>query len=314
MPDRADAVAIPPTRSLVATDFSPASARARDYALNLAAPGAEVIFLHATVLPIPESAPQPEWMPDEPCPRGEILDCLRQFAEPARRAGCAVSLALEEGLPGEAILRAARARRVDLVAMGTHGRRGFDRWVQGSNAQQVLRHCPVPVITVMPKGEPDGTHVQRVLCAVGSTESIPTIGFAHELAKSCNARLTCLHVVEPPLTSALNVRGDLNAYYVAAELRARVRMTAALRAVGADAAKLVVTVGDAKTEILRVAAIADADLIVMGARDVHVMEGGFFGSTVERIVREADCPVLTLRRPHSLIGTGGARELLTITA
>jgi nucleotide-binding universal stress UspA family protein len=308
MTDRTDPVAIPPARILVATDFSPASATARNYALGLAAPGAEIIFLHATVLPIPESAPQPEWMPDEPCPRDEVLDCLRRFSEPARRAGCAVSLVLEEGLPGEAILRAARARRVDLVAMGTHGRRGFERWVQGSTAQHVLRHCPVPVITVMPKGGPDVAHVQSVLCTVGSTDSVPTIGFAHELARSCNARLTCLHVVEPPLTSALNARGDLNAYYVAAEGRARARITAALRAVGADAAKLVITAGDAKTEIPRAAAIEDADLIVMGARDVHTAEGGFFGSTVERVVREVDCPVLTLRHAPSLMRPRDAHE------
>jgi nucleotide-binding universal stress UspA family protein len=297
MPNLGDTTAIPPERILVATDFSPASATARDYALELAAPVAEVTFLHSTVMPVPEAAPQPGWMPDEPSPRAALLEGLRAFAEPARLRGCVVRLLLEEGLPSEAILAATRATRADLVALGTHGRRGCERWIQGSTAQRVLRHCPVPVLTASSVGSGRAARVQRILCAVGTTDSATTLAFAHRLAESSRARLTVVHVVEPPAHLTLSLTEGLDSYTISAELRARARIGAALHSCGADAGALVIAAGNAKCEILRVAAIASADLIVMGARDAHPAEAGFFGSTVEHIGRDAFCPVLTLRHP-----------------
>jgi nucleotide-binding universal stress UspA family protein len=61
----------------------------------------------------------------------------------------------------ETVLREVAGRRVadvivdqvaqhhcDLVAIGTHGRRGLARLAMGSDAEQVVRHCPVPVLLV----------------------------------------------------------------------------------------------------------------------------------------------------------------------
>ncbi len=42
----------------------------------------------------------------------------------------------------------ARERACDLIVMGTHGRRGVNRWVMGSDAEIVARHSPVPVMLV----------------------------------------------------------------------------------------------------------------------------------------------------------------------
>jgi nucleotide-binding universal stress UspA family protein len=42
----------------------------------------------------------------------------------------------------------ATARRFDMIVMGTHGRRGFDRAVLGSIAERVIRDAPCPVVTV----------------------------------------------------------------------------------------------------------------------------------------------------------------------
>ena len=46
------------------------------------------------------------------------------------------------------ILEEARKWRADLIVMGTHGRRGIRRFALGSDAEQVLRASPVPVMTV----------------------------------------------------------------------------------------------------------------------------------------------------------------------
>ena len=55
---------------------------------------------------------------------------------------------LVEGEPAEAILGAVAQTRADLLVMGTHGRGGLTRLLLGSVAEKVLRHSPVPVVTI----------------------------------------------------------------------------------------------------------------------------------------------------------------------
>src|SRR4029079_13966944 len=75
------------SRMLVATDFSEASARARDHAIALAAPGDEMVILHVHPLPLPDWPDPPyvpEWMPSGPSVRGAHVERLRALAERAR--------------------------------------------------------------------------------------------------------------------------------------------------------------------------------------------------------------------------------------
>jgi len=53
-----------------------------------------------------------------------------------------------EGHPAEAILRYAREVGIDLIVVGTHGRRGWQRLVLGSVAAEIVRTASVPVMTV----------------------------------------------------------------------------------------------------------------------------------------------------------------------
>ena len=48
----------------------------------------------------------------------------------------------------EVIVREAKKWKADLIVMGTHGRRGFNRMVLGSDAESVLRDSPIPVLMV----------------------------------------------------------------------------------------------------------------------------------------------------------------------
>ena len=79
---------------------------------------------------------------------------LAKAAEVARKAGLAFDTVLLETLTGpaaEPILRQAKKARVDLIVMGTHGRRGLRRLVMGSDAEQIVRNAPVPVMLVRGK-------------------------------------------------------------------------------------------------------------------------------------------------------------------
>jgi nucleotide-binding universal stress UspA family protein len=58
---------------------------------------------------------------------------------------------LVRGRPEVEILDAASRLKVDLVVMGTHGRRGVSRMLLGSVAEKVVRSSPVPVLTIRMK-------------------------------------------------------------------------------------------------------------------------------------------------------------------
>ena len=52
------------------------------------------------------------------------------------------------GPAADKVVREARKQRADLIVLGTHGRRGVRRLVLGSDAEQVVRTAPVPVLLV----------------------------------------------------------------------------------------------------------------------------------------------------------------------
>ena len=91
----------------------------------------------------------------------EVRTSLRQaeeeataaVAEAAEAAGVDVVEVVEVGLPDEVIRDYTGENDVDLVVMGTHGRRGVDRFLLGSVTERVVRGSRVPVLAVPPAGE-----------------------------------------------------------------------------------------------------------------------------------------------------------------
>ena len=73
----------------------------------------------------------------------------------AERAGLTVSTELRDlkgGRVADAIVEDARAARCDLIVIGTHGRRGFQHALMGSDAERVTRESPVPVLLIRAPG------------------------------------------------------------------------------------------------------------------------------------------------------------------
>lgn len=73
---------------------------------------------------------------------------LEEAASSVRDAGVTVNTVRLEGSPREKIADYVRDRGVDIVVMGTHGRRGLERYVEGSVTETVLRNVTVPVLVV----------------------------------------------------------------------------------------------------------------------------------------------------------------------
>src|SRR5579871_2034038 len=68
--------------------------------------------------------------------------------EAIQAADVEIRRALEEGDPAEQIVRFAQTHPCDVIVMGTHGRSGFNRFVMGSVAEEVIRLAPCPVLTL----------------------------------------------------------------------------------------------------------------------------------------------------------------------
>jgi len=137
----------------VATDGSESVGRAVDVALDLAERfEAEVHALYVVDTSEVESSP------DEV--REDLREALSSHGEDAlseveSAAAGSVTTVVREGRPAGEICEYAREADVDVVAAGTRGRHGENRFLIGSVAERVVRTCPVPVLTVrqITKGE-----------------------------------------------------------------------------------------------------------------------------------------------------------------
>lgn len=140
-------------RILHPSDFSPASRPAFRQAVALAkAERAQLLVVHVlSVLPVLPDAYVPPSVWDE-LQRGQQATARRQLdrlVAKARAAGARASgILLDLGVTHERIVRLARARRADLIVMGTHGRSGLTRAILGSVASRVLATARCPVMTV----------------------------------------------------------------------------------------------------------------------------------------------------------------------
>ena len=139
---------------LVATDFSTEARRAQQIALDLARPlGASVTLLHVYQLPIYTFFDGASLLPSPSVVAQIVSDvdaALNTAKDAAVSSGVAVDTATEPGVPYEDIVRYAADHAIDLIVMGTHGRRGLRRLAMGSVAERVVRNAHVPVLTVPP--------------------------------------------------------------------------------------------------------------------------------------------------------------------
>jgi nucleotide-binding universal stress UspA family protein len=137
-------------RILVPHDLTPGSDPALGYALRLASwTGARITVFHAYDVPS-MGAPEvlvlaTDWIQQIGRVAQERVDAI---VERCRPASPAIVGEVHEGAPWREIDRVAREKSVDLIVMGTHGRRGLPHALLGSVAEKVVRTAPCPVLVV----------------------------------------------------------------------------------------------------------------------------------------------------------------------
>jgi nucleotide-binding universal stress UspA family protein len=310
-------------RVLCPIDFSDFSRRALDHAVAIAKwYQSTITLLHVSpVVPVAAYAPgsgMPPYAALTPEDREALLASMKRFAEAGAGPSVPIEFDIAEGHTAAEILAKANAIPADLLVMGTHGRSGFERLVLGSVTEKVLRKASCPVLSV-PPGVPDAVPAPPVLfkhivCALDFSDcSMHALNYAMSLAQEADARLTVVHVIELPPDVPREVHEpelagprNLREYLALAEEDRRARLKDAIPdSVRAYCAvDTVLTTGKPYREVLRVASEQKGDLIVIGIHGRGAADLLFFGSTAQHVVRQATCPVLTLRKESS---RGGLR-------
>jgi nucleotide-binding universal stress UspA family protein len=192
------------------------------------------------------------------------------------------------GLPVPSILAAASQRHADLIVMGTHLRHGWRRALLGSVSEGVLHGSECPVLTVAPK---DGNvssappTIKNILCPINLTEvARESLDVAANLAEALGAQLTIVHVLESDEIADTRADEEKVRKWIGPDLQ-----------VFCSYRELVLR-GGAAERVLDCAEDLGSDLLVIGAQHKLFRESTVVGTTTERVVRFASCPVLVVPR------------------
>jgi nucleotide-binding universal stress UspA family protein len=295
-------------RILYPTDFSSTARQALDHALFLAEQfEAELHMLHAVVLHEGDPRDPQRQFPDP----SDILQHLFEIAdsELARiiEANQAKTFTLVEAkvkgfAAGEVILEYAEEHDIDLIVMGTHGRRGPARMFLGSVTEEVMRHAKCPVLTLRAQDKtPSGGALEKILVPVDfSDHSRVALSHGREIAALYGSSLQLLHAIEEPIYPYFYApAGGFAAANQVDELR--LKSDAALDRLleesdGPDVPveKFVVS-GRPAIEITRFAEKHGAGMIVIATHGLTGVERLLVGSTAEQVVRLATCPVFSVK-------------------
>jgi nucleotide-binding universal stress UspA family protein len=290
---------------LIARDFSSVSDRAVRYALDLAArTGATLHVFYAEVLhevSNPDGGTDRSPAEDMPAFRADLKERNILPAE-AVESVQVKEVQRRDVSPGPAILNYASEADVDLIALGTHGRRGPSRILLGSVAEEVVRRADRSVLTV--RGEEHGDvqshpqNVARILVPVDfSDHSRTALRTAKAWASLYDASLDVLHVVAEALHPTFYAGGVESIYDMEPNIEAKVqdRLDAFVADTGGSDVELRthVRVGNASSDIVEFSDDQEIDLVTMSTHGRTGLDRFLLGSVAEKIIRHARCPVIT---------------------
>lgn len=292
---------------VVATDFSETASLALDRAIEFAIRHeSEIALVHVMQPDIPPLAapemivipPNYEEMLREACTEG-----LTKAAQRGRERGVRVSQYLEQGRAAKRITACADGLAADLIIIGTRGNTGFKRLLLGSVAEEVVRIADQPVLTVHPGDDRPIEPVRKLLFPTDFSPAADQALAAANLilSGSENAEIILVHTYQ--IASTVVPLGGFgkgasrlfvaNAHQLAQQ--ATEPSVEALRSKGFRV-EVVIARGDPAAIVTELAAERDVDVIVMGTRGHSKLRQILLGSTAERIVEHAPCPVLTVHR------------------
>jgi nucleotide-binding universal stress UspA family protein len=294
-----------PKRILCATDLTPYSNHALRYGVALARKFKAKLLVGHTVDVVPLSVGEPsagfllaKWDEARVVAEDKICRLMEGESVPWESA-------IRNGAATVEIPQAAEDLRADLVVAASHARSGLKRFLLGSVTESLVYglHCPFLVVR-----QPEREFVEdraaeialrKILVGIDfSPDSDLALEHAISLAQEFQSEIHLMHVIEPAHYKHWNGSTGV----LAREIERSVADT-----VDRELAKLVPAgdypwcdvrrvrlPGRPDEEIIRHAAEEKVDLIVLGVRGRHLLGRLFVGSTTDRVLRQAPCPVLTV--------------------
>jgi nucleotide-binding universal stress UspA family protein len=282
-------------RILVATDFSPVSSRALDYAISLARRYDSHIYLtHVISTDVyPLAAPEVT-VGLAQSQRRTAENKIQEMLFTGRLNDVDYDAVIEEGPLWPAIQKVIDKQDIDLVVVGTHGIGAVQKLVIGSSAEQIFRRSSRPVLTVGP-GVNGRTPPEVVFkCILFPTDfglgCEREAAYAFSLGQENDATVILLHV--------LKHLDDYSEDGITLKREAIRKQLQGLVPSGAESwcrTHFRMAIGDPTAEILHLAEETNSDLIVMGAKARGNLAGHVPGTTAYKVVSNAHCPVLTVR-------------------
>jgi nucleotide-binding universal stress UspA family protein len=218
---------------------------------------------------------------------------------------------LESATPAEAIVGYADETDIDLIVMGTHGRRGVDRMLFGSVTEEVVRKAPCPAFTVRQDAEvtPDQA-IRRILVPIDfSDTSEAAVHHAKEIALTYGAELNLLHVVEQPFYPSSYGMDSVS--FPTQEIVDRVETQLgdlAREEIGYEHVMVEATVGHPPSSILDYVETNEIDLVVIATHGRTGLDRVLIGSVAERVLRQSPTPVFVVKPDRkSLLPSSAAR-------
>lgn len=292
-------------RVVFATDFSEASLQAFPHALELsrrAGASLTVLFVH---LPFTDD-------PYNEAVCADMASHMRgfvaaKFAELWAKVPEGFELNLEEvrNISAAAgVLEYLEDVKTEIVVLGTHGHSRIARFFLGSVTEKVVRYSPIPVMTVGParEGYRDNPLYQRILVPYDfSRHSSSAVEKGLRLAHLYGAKIWILYVIEqvalPGLVDSWRKHVEEEVPALQEELERNLNSEVGLDKIKDIEIQVQVVQGDGKAHraICSFVEETEIDLVVMGTYGLSGVEKVLLGSTTERVIRLASCPVMAFR-------------------
>src|SRR5262245_21798526 len=182
---------------LCPVDFFPGSLHAFDYALKLARNyDARVIALHV-VEPVIPTVYEPAFsVPDLTNQlEKESKRLMKDLVSKAAKARVPLETQVLLGdIPTE-IRKSIDKSKADLVVIGTHGNKGFERWLLGSVTEKMMRHCPVPLLVIGGRRKAGASlpEIDSVLVTTDFSDGTPdALRYGFSIAQEAQAKIDLL--------------------------------------------------------------------------------------------------------------------------
>jgi len=276
---------------LFPTDFSPASEAALPFAWVLARLYGATLQVAHVILP----ASHPQVLgPHLPAELDSVWDAARNrldwFTHHCGHGDVPCRALLGNGDLADVIPQLIREHEVDMVVVGTQGRRGFSKMMMGSGAERIYRSAQCPVLTVGPQAAAGEWKLRRILCPVEvEQDPEPALRYGLSLAEENQAEFIVMQAV-PMIPWQHRARVEAQAFR---------RLTGLIPESAKDwsTPEIMVRWEHPAEATLQAAAERQVDLVVMGVRRARAagLSAHLPWPVASEVVSLAPCPVLTVR-------------------